>query len=182
MKIARISLGLLTALLLFSSCKTADSLSYSTTSPSSYKSEAPADRMILYSASMILEADIPDTAIARIDHLSKMYKGYITEISETSIYLRVPNASLDEVMAAVGTLGKVIREQKSGRDVSDEYTDLGIRLENAQKARQRYLELLEKAANVEEALLVEKELERLNGTIDQLTGRMKGLEEREASM
>ena len=44
--------------------------------------------------------------------------------------------------------------------------DLEIRLENAEKARNRYLELLDKAETVGEVLSVEKELERLNEKID----------------
>ncbi|MBK6622314.1 MAG: DUF4349 domain-containing protein [Saprospirales bacterium] len=59
-----------------------------------------------------------------------------------------------------------------GQDVTDEYTDYQIRLDNARKARERYLELLAKAENVEAALKVEKELERLNETIDLLEGKM----------
>jgi hypothetical protein len=44
------------------------------------------------------------------------------------------------------------------------------------KARERYLELLEKAENVQAALMVEKELERLNGEIDMLKGKINRLE------
>ncbi|MBU1718111.1 MAG: DUF4349 domain-containing protein, partial [Bacteroidetes bacterium] len=50
--------------------------------------------------------------------------------------------------------------------------DLNIRLENAEKARNRYLELLKLAATVEETLKVEKELERLNTEIDLLKGKL----------
>lgn len=173
--------GLLLLSLLFSCCtpKNYGRATFGHASDRTTGTDLPADRMILYSASMTLEADIPDTAIARVNRLTERYKGYVTETSNTSIHLRIPQASLDEMMEAITQLGKVTSENKSGQDVTDEYTDLGIRLENAQKARQRYLELLTKAATVEEALLVEKELERLNGTIDLLTGRMKGLEERE---
>ena len=60
-----------------------------------------------------------------------------------------------------------------GQDVTEEYTDYKIRLENAEKARKRYLELLAKAEDVEATLKVEKELERLNETIDLLKGKMK---------
>jgi predicted nuclease with TOPRIM domain len=64
----------------------------------------------------------------------------------------------------------------STTDVSDNYADVKIRLDNAEKARTRYLELLAKAENVEAALKVEKELERLNTEIDQLRGQMIKME------
>jgi hypothetical protein len=48
-------------------------------------------------------------------------------------------------------------------------------LDNASNARKRYLELLAKAETVEAALKVEKELERLNGEIDSLEGKINQL-------
>jgi hypothetical protein len=60
-----------------------------------------------------------------------------------------------------------------GKDVTDEYFDNEIRLDNANKARQRYLELLQKAENVATTLLIEKELERLNVEIDSLKGKLE---------
>ena len=56
----------------------------------------------------------------------------------------------------------------TGKDVTDEHYDLNIRLENAQLARDRYLELLNRAQTVDETLKVEKELERLNTELDLL--------------
>ncbi|MBL4577871.1 MAG: DUF4349 domain-containing protein, partial [Flavobacteriales bacterium] len=47
-----------------------------------------------------------------------------------------------------------------------------IRLDNAEKSRKRYLELLNMANTVSQALLVEHELERLNQTIDLLKGKI----------
>lgn len=70
-------------------------------------------------------------------------------------------------------LGKTKSKTISGDDVTEQYTDFQIRLDNAYKARDRYLELLAKAENVEAALKVEKELERLNGEIDSLEGKLK---------
>jgi hypothetical protein len=49
----------------------------------------------------------------------------------------------------------------AGEDVTEEYRDLEIRLDSAEKTRQRYLELLNKAERVKEILKIEKELERL---------------------
>jgi hypothetical protein len=72
-------------------------------------------------------------------------------------------------------LGEVASQEVQGTDVTEEYYDLQTRLDNAQKTRQRYLEILGQAQTVEQALLVERELERLNREIDLLTGRMNKL-------
>ncbi len=63
-----------------------------------------------------------------------------------------------------------------GEDVTEEYLDLRIRLDNLEKARLRYLDLLNKAQNVGETLAVEKELERITMEIERLKGRIGYLE------
>lgn len=60
--------------------------------------------------------------------------------------------------------------------MTEDYLDFKIRLENAEKSRERYLELLSQAENVEAALKVEKELERLNASIDILKGKMNRID------
>jgi hypothetical protein len=84
----------------------------------------------------------------------------------------VKSEHLNDAIKEISELGKVQGKSLSGQDVTEEYLDFQIRLENAEKSRERYLELLAKAENVEAALKVEKELERLNGTIDLLKGKM----------
>ena len=83
---------------------------------------------------------------------------------------------MDAAVKAIARLGKIQNQSLQGRDVTNEYLDYEIRLDNAIKARERYLELLNKAENVEAALQVERELERLNETIDLLKGRMNRIE------
>jgi len=63
----------------------------------------------------------------------------------------------------------------SANNVTSRYVDLQLRLDNALNARKRYLELLKQAENVEAALKVEKELERLNYTIEQLKHQINGI-------
>lgn len=132
----------------------------------------PEQRKILYSAFLTLAVEQPDSTSKEISHIAEKFGGYANEIGTYQAIIRVKSDRLDEAVAAVSALGKVQNKRLSGQDVTAEYLDYQIRLENAQKARNRYLELLEKAENVEAALKVEKELERLNGTIDMLKGRM----------
>lgn len=130
-------------------------------------------RKILFSASLSLTVEQPDTANVQIEKIAKKYKGYVNEIGTHRTIIRVKSADLDAAIKDISTLGKVQNKNRSGHDVTDEYLDYEIRLENAEKARKRYLELLAKAENVDATLKVEKELERLNETIDLLKGRMK---------
>ena len=138
--------------------------------------EPAAPRRMVYEAYVRLRVPNLDSAQARVRRLVEQQKGYLVQTSEENMRLRVPSARLPEVLAALAAVGKVESQNLTGQDVTDEYTDYQIRLDNARKARQRYLELLARAANVTEAIAVEKELQRLNTEIDQLTGRLQRLE------
>ena len=89
--------------------------------------------------------------------------------------IRVNTSQLETTLIKLSALGKVKAKNVYGNDVTDDYRDHEIRLENAEKSRIRYLELLKKANNVQEILLVEKELERLNEVIDLLKGKLNRL-------
>ncbi len=138
--------------------------------------ETKNERKVLFNAYLTLTVKNPDTANVYIEQIAKKYNGYVNQIGTYSSTIRVESDKLNDALKEIEALGRVDRKSISGQDVTDEYLDYEIRLENAHKARERYLELLEKAENVEAALKVEKELERLNETIDLLTGKMNRID------
>ncbi len=143
---------------------------------SASKSEAnPNDqpRIILYNAQLSLLVDSVKTIKDRALSIMVSYKGYMVSSTNTYLQMRVPSSSLNSVLTNFKQLGKVNYENINGVDVTDTYYDIKIRLENAEKTRNRYLELLNQAKNVSEILKVEKELERLNGVIDSYKGSIK---------
>ena len=133
------------------------------------------DAKIIYSANLRLTVKSVDNTVDSIKAIAKQYKGYVSEAGSYKSVIRVESQYLHDAVKALSELGKIDHKQIQGKDITDQYRDYKIRLDNAEKARLRYLELLEKAENVEAALKVEKELERLNGTIDLLKGKMNRL-------
>ncbi len=129
-------------------------------------------RMMIYNATLTVEAKLPDSVDAHVAAVAKKYNGYVLTSSNNYTTIRVKSSSLKDALSDISTSGKVKNKTISATDVTDEFTDYQIRLENAERARKRYLELLEKASTVGETLQVEKELERLNGEIDLLKGKM----------
>jgi hypothetical protein len=99
--------------------------------------------------------------------------GYVVEESSTSIALRIPNERLDSVLASLTTLGKVTRKNVTARDVTAEYTDLEIRLDNARALEGRLKEILKQASTVAETLDVERELARVTLELDKLEGQKR---------
>lgn len=132
-------------------------------------------RKIITSVNLNLTVKNPDSANLKIVDLAKRYEGYFSRMGSDETIIRVKENYLSQVLEELSNLGIVKEKNIYGQDVTDEYLDNEIRLENAQKSRSRYLELLEKAKSVEEILKVEKELERLNETIDLIKGRMNRL-------
>jgi len=140
------------------------------------KTEYSGPKMLVYNANIGITVKNSDSTISQITRIAEEQKGYVVSKSNYQITIRIESEKLDGTVAQVSKLGKLTRKSISTTDVSDNYADIKIRLDNAEKARTRYLELLAKAENVEAALKVEKELERLNTEIDQLRGQVIKME------
>ena len=137
--------------------------------------EAAKKRKIIYSASITLESTNSENLVKKATELAKSYNGYVLYSGNERISIRVESRSLKEAFAKIKSFDKLISWSMSARDVTEQFTDQEIRLENKLKARERYLELLKKAENVKTALEVEKELERLNGEIELYKGKIQKL-------
>jgi hypothetical protein len=135
------------------------------------------DRLVISSASIHIEAVHEDTVRARVVGLAEKYKGYVLYSGESRTTIRVPATRFYDAIAEIETFGKVTGKDISGQDVTDEYQDLNTRLDNAEKTRLRYLALLDKAENVNEMLSIERELERINGQIESLKGKLARMSE-----
>lgn len=131
------------------------------------------NRMVAYSASLTLLVKDLDVARKTITEEVKNYNGFTATESTNYIRARIPAQNLDAFCAKIKTLGTVQDEQKSGNDITDQYRDDVIRLESLKAVRDRYTALLAKAKDVTEMLGVERELERINSSIEMLEGRKK---------
>jgi hypothetical protein len=134
------------------------------------------DRKILYDADLTLTVETPDSTSSYIQAIAKRYGGYVNETGTYRSIIRVESQLLDAAIDDISQLGRLDRKSIRGQDVTETYLDYQIRLDNAQQARGRYLDLLDQAATVDEILKVEKELERLNETIDLLKGKMNRID------
>lgn len=140
------------------------------------EADQPKTRLITYDANIDLTIkESTDSIKTILNDIAKKYDGYMSSSNNYSTTIEVKSNMLDTAIAAIAALGEITSKNIIGNDVTDRYTDYEIRLENAQSARKRYLELLSQAENVSAALMVEKELERLNTEIDLLEGQMRSI-------
>ena len=151
------------------------------------------DRLIIKNAEMNLLVEDTDTAIDRISQIVSDVDGYIVSsrvwykdwgdesYKYSSITMGVP---VDEFELALRRLRdislKVLDENASGEDVTDEYVDLQSEVKNLEATRDRIRGFLDQAETVEEALRVNEELSQIEAQIAKVQGRINYLEDRSA--
>ena len=133
-------------------------------------------RQVIYSAAYrVVVADVAGT-LRSIQSAAERLGGYMQDIAGGTITVRVPAPRFAEACKTVEEAGEVVDRQVKAQDVTEEMRDLHIRLDNAEKLRQRLLGILEKTQKVEDALKVEAELARVSAEIDQAKGKIRFLE------
>ena len=133
--------------------------------------------MLIYSATLQLAVFETKKAMDAAEKLARDTGGYLVRRDMRSITFRVPSVKFQATLDQVLTLGDVLHRDVSVRDVTEEFFDLQIRMRNLEAMRDRLEELLKRAQKVEEALAVERELERVAGELERLKGRVKLLKE-----
>jgi hypothetical protein len=144
----------------------------------------PQERMIIYNGHVSLETSHIEDTLAKIRTLAENYGGYVASSSRSSygmqataeIAIRVPKDKFRTALQEIETYGKVLDENTSSEDITQQYIDLKARLDNLQKQEQRLLEILSMATTVDDILKVEDELARVRGDIESLQGQINYLE------
>ncbi|MEZ6036373.1 MAG: DUF4349 domain-containing protein [Planctomycetota bacterium] len=137
-------------------------------------------RMLIYRGVLAVEVARAEDAAKAFLAQVEAWGGYLQSQSGTRLSVRLPAEHFDAAFASVKGTGRVLNEQRSASDVTEEFVDLGIRLDNAKRSRERLIELLQKADKVEDMLKIENELRRLTEEIERMEGRMKFLRDQVA--
>jgi hypothetical protein len=142
--------------------------------PGTATADKTGERMIVSEAFLTLDVPDVDAAVTSVVEVSKKHNGYVVSSGNRTV-IRVEASAISAAVDEVAALGSVASREIREQDVTKSYSDASLKLENAKAARARYLELLSKAENVQAALAVEKELERLNGEITLLESQLGNL-------
>ncbi len=136
---------------------------------------AAADRMLIQTGQVSVEVPRPDEIMTSFRTQVVAWGGHLQSQADTTLTVRVPASRFDEAFDWVKHSGRLLSESRQAQDVTEEFLDLGIRIENARRSRDRLLEILQKADKVEDILKVEAELRRLTEEIERMEGRKKFL-------
>ena len=161
-----------------SSPKVSAAAPIATTLATSSRPESTA--LIIRSGSLELEAENVLTLKPEITQITADAGGQVTHSSQRDndylhMTLRIPEPLLDRVMAHLASLADVKSISLSSSDVTDQVLDLQARLNSMRALRDRLLSYLERTANLDEILKVERELTRVQSDIERMEGSLKRL-------
>jgi hypothetical protein len=134
--------------------------------------------VLVYTASFLLSVYEVDKAQTALKTAAQALGGFVSVQNDQQITLRVPADKFEAALSAVENNGKVRARNVQALDVGEQYRDLNIRLATAEAVRARLELMLSRAEKVDDALRVEKELERVVSEIEQLKGQLRSLTDR----
>lgn len=151
----------------------------------------PQERLVIENADLAIVVTDPKARMAEINALANEMGGYVVssnlyqsftsfgmEVPEASIVIRVPSERLDEALAQIKEgVVEVVRENRSGQDVTNQYVDLQAQLRAKEAAEKKLLEIMDQAVRAEDVLAIYLQVQSVQTQIEQLKGQIKYLEE-----
>ncbi|MBL4685265.1 MAG: DUF4349 domain-containing protein [Nannocystaceae bacterium] len=133
------------------------------------------DQMIIFTGQLALEVDFSTTSTAIDDAVAIAVAagGYVAKMTDTTLQLRVPSKRFRRSMKQLEGLGDVRSRGVQAMDVSEEFHDIEVRLDNLKATRARIAKLLASSKDLSQILTIEKELQRVTLEIDRIEGRLR---------
>src|SRR3989338_9353612 len=156
-----------------------------------FGSDAPpttnvSERMVVRNSHLSLKVkNVPETA-RQIVSFVESKGGYMVDSSISnpeeaavgSITIRVPEDSFDQTLEYFRSLAmKVVSENLTGTDVTDQYLDIEESLAILERNKARFEEIMEQAVEIDDILRVQQEIFNLQNQIDSLKGQQQYLEQ-----
>lgn len=142
------------------------------------------DKKIIKTGVLNIEVDNYEKYNVTIHQQLKKWEAYIGSEQENSsdykiensMIIKIPVQYFDEAVQQLSTQsGKLLVKQINAQDVTGEFLDTKARMEAKKRIRMRYLEMVQKAKNMEEVLQVEREINAIQEQIEAGEGRINYL-------
>jgi hypothetical protein len=150
-----------------------------------------ANRLVIQNADLTIVVKDPEAKMQAIVNLATTMGGYVvssnmsesitpdgTKIPQGSIVVRIPVAKLDEALKQIKSdTIDVQNENRSGQDVTKEYTDLQSQLNNLNATEQQLTLIMQKADKTEDVLAIFTQLTQIRGQIEVIKGQIQYYEQ-----
>ena len=157
-----------------------------------------ADRKIIRTATVELEVEAVGAAVQEVESIAVAAGGFVSrssvfieepsELGEeddvaprrtqtATVTIRVPAEVYASVMSQLRGIAEEVKSEISeASEVTEEFTDLQARLRNLEATEAGYLELLTKADEIPDILIVQDRINQVRLEIEQVQGRMNLLD------
>lgn len=137
-------------------------------------------RMLIWEAHLSINVDDVHSAAKEIAAITEKDKGLIQNKSDysdknLSVTLRIPSDKFKDAVNEISKIGEVTSKSISSEDVTAKYVDIDARVKNKEVLRDRLQKLLDKAKDVKDILMIERELNRVQSDIDSMKAQLKSM-------
>lgn len=96
-----------------------------------------------------------------------------------TLIIRVPHKNFDKLVGSFSNgVGSVLSKNISSNDVTEEYTDVAIKLANKKIYLEKYRDMLKNAATTKDMLEIQENIRELEDEIDVAEGRLRFIDDR----
>ena len=150
------------------------------------RASTSAERLIVRTGQLSLRVKDLDAALAEAARAIEALGGYVAASERTgeddtasaTVTYRLPAARWDDGLAAVRNVGeKVLGEQTSSQEVTDQVVDLGARLVNLRATEAALQKIMDKATKIPDILEVQAQLASVREQIERLEAEKQRLEQ-----
>lgn len=154
---------------------------------------SPVKRKIVRNGKLTLQSPDPFEAQVKITSIAESRGGFVVTSKRSSadrlagekesveMTIRVPAENFEQAVSEIRkTADRVVVEEITGDDVTEEFVDLEARLRTERALEAQFLEIMKRANTVEDALKVQEDLSRVRGEIERIEGRIRYLENQSA--
>ncbi|WP_106916295.1 DUF4349 domain-containing protein [Chryseobacterium aurantiacum] len=155
--------------------------------PTSPKKTDTISRKIIKNGDMQIQVGDIKKAQIQVNNILKNNKAYIqneefknTDADENlDLTIRVPHKNFDALVNSFSDgLGSILSKNISSDDVTEEYTDVSIKLANKKIYLEKYRDMLRNAATTKDMLEIQENIRELEDEIDISEGRLRFIDDR----
>lgn len=143
-------------------------------------------KKIIKNGDMMIDVADIKSAQEKVQNLVKSNKGYIQNENYSnderqttvSMQIRIPNQNFDQLVNSFSDgIGSITQKNIRVEDVTEEYTDVSIKLENKKLYLEKYRDLLKRSASTKDLLEIQENIRGLEDEIDVSEGRLRYIDD-----
>lgn len=144
-------------------------------------------RKLIKNGEMSIQVGDIQKAQNKVNEILKKNNAYIqnekfsnTDMDENlDLTIRVPHKDFDTLINSFSDgIGSILTKNISSNDVTEEYTDVSIKLTNKKIYIEKYRDMLKKAATTKDMLEIQENIRELEDEIDVAEGRLRFIDDR----